>query len=100
MTEKNEPRRVVIIAHPDPEKAKTGETVKGLILDFETVKEEWGVYKLEDGTRVKIKIHPAQFNKALDPKTDQVLYKNGQPMYGLQAGVEVVYEPTEAVLKP
>lgn len=100
MADKGEPRRVIIIPHPDPEKAKLGEKAKGLIVDFETMKEDWSVYQLGDGTRVRIKIHPAQFNKALDPKTGEVMYKDGQPMYGVQAGLEIIFEPAESLLKP
>jgi hypothetical protein len=89
-----------MLPHPDPDKAKLGQMVKGLIVDFETMKEDWSIYQLEDGTRVKIKCHPGQFNKALDPRTGEVMYKNGQPIYGVQAGIEVIFEPAEALIKP
>ena len=100
MAGKVKPRRVIILPHPDPAKAKLGQKVKGLIVDFETTKEDWSIYQLEDGTRVRIKVHPAQFNKALDPKTGKVMYRNGQPIYGLQAGFEVMFEPAENLIKP
>ena len=99
MADKVEPRRVTIVPHPDPEKARLGEKVKGLIVDFETTKEDWSIYQLGDGTRVRIRVHPTQFTTALDPKTGELMYKNGQPMYGVQAGLEIMFEPPEALLK-
>jgi hypothetical protein len=100
MADKVEPRRVIMLPHPDPDKAKRGQMVKGLIVDFETIKEDWSIYQLGDGTRVRIKCHPTQFNKALDPQTGDVMYKNGQPIYGVQAGIEVIFESAEALIKP
>lgn len=100
MADKIGPRRVRMIPHPDPNKANLGQKIKGLIVDFETMKENWNMYQLEDGTRVRIRIHPTQFNKALDPQTEEVMYKNGQPIYGVETGIEIVFEPTEAFTKP
>lgn len=100
MADKDEPRRVIMIPHPDPNKAKLGEKIKGLIVDFETMRDDWSIYQLGDGTRVRIKINPAQFNKALDPQTGEVMYKKGQPVYGIQVGLEIIFEPAEALIKP
>lgn len=99
MVDKGEHRRVIPIPHPDADQAKLGKMVKGLIVDFETIKEDWSIYHLVDGTRVRIRCHPTQFNKALDPQTGKVMYRKGQPIYGVQAGIEVVFEPDEALIK-
>ena len=37
-------------------KLPDGREIKGKKLNFETIKEEWNEYKLEDGTRLSIKI--------------------------------------------
>lgn len=94
------PRRVEYRPHPDPEKAKRGEKVKGVFLDFNILKEDWNIYELEDGTRVRIKISPSSFVKPLDLKTGEIIYKKGKPVYGMDIGVEAIVECPEEFVKP
>lgn len=86
-------RRTTYRPHPDPEKARRGEKVMAVFLDFKVINEDWNVYELEDGTKVRVKIHATQFDKAIDAETGGVLYdKAGKPQYGAGLGVETVFE--------
>lgn len=94
------PRRIEYRPHPDPEKAKRGEKVKAEFVDFKIIKEDWNIYELEDGTRVRIRIHATNFDKALDPETGEVMYREAKPQYGVGLGVETVFEYPEELVKP
>lgn len=86
-------RRTSYKSHPDPEKAKRGEKVMVVFLDFKVIHEDWNVYELEDGTKVRIKIHATQFDRAIEKESGQVMYdKGGKPLYGVGLGVETVFE--------
>lgn len=93
-------RRTSYKPHPDPEKARRGEKVMAVFLDFKVIEEGWNVYELEDGTRVRVKIHATQFDRAIDPETDELIYdKEGKPQYGVGLGVETVFEFPEGFIK-
>lgn len=74
--------------------------MKGVLLDFKTIEEDWNIYELEDGTRIKVRTSITQCNKALDPQTDQLMYReDGSPIYGLEFGVQAVFDYSEKVFK-
>ncbi len=93
-------RRIEYRPHPDREKAKRGEKIKAEFLDFKIMREDWNIYELEDGTKVRIRVSPSSFVKPLDPKTDKVIYSGDHPMYGMDVGVETVFEYPEEVITP
>lgn len=86
-------RRTTYRPHPDPEKAKMGEKVMAVFLDFKVIQEGWNVYELEDGTRVRVRVHATQFDRALDSETGETLCnREGKPQYGAGLGIETVFE--------
>jgi len=94
-------RRITYRPHPDPAKAKSGEKVKSMSLDFKIIKEDWNTYELEDGTRARVRIHATAFERPLDPKTDGFIYdREGKPHTGMELGVETFFEYPEELLKP
>lgn len=51
-------------------------------LEYETIKEDWNTYKLEDGTTLKIKMVVQNIYRALmDDKKTLRYTPNGEPMY-------------------
>ena len=92
-------RRIRVKPHPDPKKA--GEQVKALSLDFKIIEEGWGVYELEDGTRVRVRAIVTGFDKALDSETEEVLRnRDDTPMYGIGMSVQTSVECSEEALGP
>ena len=97
--EGTKPRRIEYRSHPDAEKAKQGEKIKAPFVDFKIIQEDWNIYELEDGTRVRIKIHVRGFFKALDPETEEIMYREAKPVYGMDAAIETVFECPEELVK-
>ena len=97
---KKEVRRIEYRPHPDSEKAKLGEKVKAEFLDFKIIREDWNIYELEDGTRVRIRVSSRGFVKPLDPKTEEVIYRKEHPIYGVDFRVETSFEYPEKLLRP
>lgn len=94
------PRRIRYVPHPDAERAKRGEKVKALSIDFKPIEERWNTYELADGTRVRIRTSVVRCERLLDPETEQFSYKaDGTPIYGIEFGVEVAFDFSEDVLK-
>jgi len=59
---------------------REGETIEGMDLDFEVVKEDWNQYKLEDGSTIKVKVVVSKIIR-----TNKYL-PNGEPIYVVQSG--------------
>lgn len=94
-------RRIRVLPHPESEKRKSGEKAKALSLDFKVLEEHWNTYELEDGTRVRVRVSIMRFDRALDFHTERPLYKaNGEPQYGVEAGVEISFDYSEDSLRP
>jgi len=53
-----------------------GEIVEGIGVEFEAIEENWNVYKLKDGTKLKIKVIPTRIVRA-ENKFNQL----GEPVY-------------------
>ena len=100
MVEAEKPRRVKYRPHPDAERAKRGDKIKAIPLDFKIIKEDWSIYDLEDGTRIRVKISVTSCDKALNSKTGELMHnEDGSPLYGIEMGVQINYEYSEDVLQ-
>lgn len=61
--------------------------IPGHSMDFETTREAWNEYALEDGSRVKLRVIPSEI-----VVTDEQ-NESGQPLVVVQAGILVQYLP-------
>ena len=94
------PRIIAYKPHPNPIRARAGERIKAEILDMKMIQEDWNIYELVDGTKVRIKVIPREFYVVRDPSTDEVMYNpEGQPLYGMDVGMEVHFDVPEALVK-
>ncbi len=94
------PRRIRLEPHPDPKKRAAGEKIKALALDFKIMQENWNVYELEDGTRVRIRASAVGFTIALEPVTEKPIYDpKGEPLFGVQLNLETKFEPSDFFAK-
>jgi hypothetical protein len=72
-----------------------GETVPAYELDFETEKEPWSVYRLEDGTVLRMKNVVAKVSKIIDR------YKaDGTPIYTISATGVMMMEVPDHLKQP
>lgn len=77
-----------------------GKPVKGQILEFKTEREEWNIYKLEDGTTLRAKLIAIQVMKGHDPATGEAIYlPNGEPLYNIRNEIRVVADVPEFLLR-
>ncbi len=78
-----------------------GGPIKGLDLEFKTVKEDWNVYELEDGTIIKAKIVVSKIQRGIDPETGEIYYipGRGEPLYNIRNTLIVSSEIPEELLK-
>lgn len=73
-----------------------GQKVMATILDFKTLNEEWNVYDLEDGTKVKIKTIATKIIRV-----EGAYNKDGDPVYQVQSTNVVTTDvPQKLKLKP
>ena len=56
-----------------------GETVNCEELKFETIKEDWNDYRLEDGTVVRVKTVVAKIFRVLDADNNPAFTETGEP---------------------
>jgi len=75
---------------PSPDKAK--------LLDFETEKEEWNVYRLEDGTIVKVKAALANARLRVNEKGEPIPNPDGTPQYEFQFETKVRVLPENRII--
>lgn len=69
-------------------------------IEYETVREDWNVYQLRDGTVVKVKLIVQKISRALDDDEQSVRYTpDGEPMYSVRHQVSVVSEVPEELLR-
>ena len=75
--------------------------VRAKDLKFEIVKEDWNIYKLEDGTTLRIKIAAGKISRGIDPKTEQILYTpEGEPYYNIKYQTVIIADVPKNLLKP
>jgi len=85
-------RRICLVPHPDPERARRGERVKAMLLDFKALREDWNVYELEDGTRLRVRVIVERVYVPIDPNTNEIIRTpEGAPMYGANYSLRVVF---------
>jgi hypothetical protein len=61
-------------------------------VDFDTVKEDWNIYKLHDGTEVKIKLVTVGIALALDNQGNQI-YNEGETMVVVKSKTLISVHP-------
>lgn len=72
-----------------------GETLEGELLDFQTVKEDWNIYKTEDGAKIKVKTVVAKIIRA-----DKYNKETGEPIYIINSSNFVVAEVPDELKMP
>lgn len=74
--------------------------VRAKNLEYETIKEDWNIYKLEDGTTLRIKIVAAKIARGIDPKTGEILYTpEGEPYYNIKYQTVIVADVPKELLR-
>jgi hypothetical protein len=69
-------------------------------LEYSTVKEDWNVYDLQDGSRIKVKLSVAKISRGIDPKTGKAYFlPNGEPLYNVRWNVNISAEVPRNILK-
>ena len=82
---------------PDPRDSRR--FVRGIALNFKTIKEDWNVYELEDGTIVRIKLVAQSISYVEDPDTGDIMRsQTGEPIVNVRHQVIVVAEFPEGII--
>ena len=69
-------------------------------MKFETIKEDWNTYKLEDGSTLRVKVVAVKIARGIDPKNDQILYTpEGEPYYNIKYQALIVADIPRELLK-
>jgi hypothetical protein len=77
-----------------------GGSVLAQDLKYETIKEDWNVYKLEDGTIFKAKLAATKISRGLSEDGKSIFYSsNGEPLYNIRYTVIVSPEVSEKLLR-
>lgn len=70
-------------------------------LKYETVKEDWNIYRLEDGTTLRVKVVAVKIAVGLDPKTGGILYTpEKEPFYNVKYQTLIVPDVPKKLLMP
>ncbi len=94
-----EPRRLTTVPHPDPVEAKKGVMIAVEYVDFILVKEDWSIWELEDGTRIRAKLGLSEVHLPYKQELKAIfLTPDGRPKYGVSFNVNVVIETSENVI--
>lgn len=72
-----------------------GEMHDALELDFDVEKENWNIYLIEDGTKIRMRLVVAKILK-IEGKWDQ----EGNPIYSIKSGNMVVASSPDHLLRP
>ncbi len=74
--------------------------VRAKDLKFETIKEDWNIYKLEDGTTLRIRLVAVKIARGIDPKTGEILYTHDrEPYYNIRYQTAIVADVPKELLK-
>jgi len=89
------PRRISFAKLPD------GKVIKCEDIDFEIEKEPWAIYKLKDGTVLKVKVVVGKVSRGIDPTTGGILRNpsTGEPFYNVFHNVLIMAEVAENLMK-
>ncbi|MEJ2047827.1 MAG: hypothetical protein P8X92_07820 [Dehalococcoidia bacterium] len=75
-------------------------TITAEDLEYKTIREDWNVYELEDGTKLKAKIIAHKISRALDKDGKSILYTDdGEPFYNIRYTVSISAEVPERLMK-
>lgn len=61
----------------------------GVEVEFETVHEDWNVYELSNGTRLRVKTLLAHAFQIVDENGNPIYGENGEPEYAINTGFNV-----------
>lgn len=74
--------------------------IKGQLIDYKTVREEWNVYQLEDGTTIRVKLTVAQVIKGYDESTSETIYlPSREPLYHVRHEVRVIADVPDYLMQ-
>ncbi len=76
------------VPEPTVEVDLGGKKVKGVSKDFEIEKESWNVYRLADGSKVKVRV----VVESIVLTEEQ---REGEPVVVVRQGIIVTYEPSK-----
>ncbi len=87
-------RSLTRITEPD------GNIVFAEDIKFKTIKEDWNVYELDDGSNVRIKIIAQKIAKKLEDDKKTISYnEQGEPIYNVRYSITIVADVAEKLLK-
>jgi len=88
-------RRITFARLPD------GRRIKCEDIDFEVENEPWVIYKLNDGTVLKIKVVVGKISRGIDPTTGDILRNpaTGEPYYNVLHNLLILAEVPESLMK-
>jgi hypothetical protein len=67
-----------------------GQEVDAVEVDFSVQSEQWNIYELADGGRVKVKVSVAKIFRVLDAQGKPALDPEGDPVLALRHNTQVV----------
>lgn len=74
--------------------------IKAQDLEYETVKEDWNIYKLEDGTTLRAKLVVQKISRGLADDGKAIRYNpDGEPFYNIRFTTITVADVPEELLK-
>jgi len=75
--------------------------IRGKDLKFKTIREDWNIYELEDGTILRAKLVASKISRGIDPETGDIFYleDRGEPLYNIRHTVIVVAEVPKELMK-
>lgn len=75
--------------------------IRGKNLKFETINEDWNIYKLEDGTVLRVKIIAVNIIRGIDPETGDIFYikERGEPLYNIRHQLVIASDVPKELLK-
>jgi hypothetical protein len=89
----------IISQIPAPEGAE-GALIKAQDLGYKTIREDWNIYELEDGTTLKAKLLATKILRGLDEDEKSIYYlSNGEPAYNIRYVVSVTVDVPADLLK-
>lgn len=69
-------------------------------LSYETIREDWNVYRLSDGTVLKVKLAALKISRGLEDDGKSIRYtKDGEPYYNIRHHVMVTAEVPPELMK-
>lgn len=92
MVEKEE-RTYTIVQGPH------GKLIKAMDLKFDALKEDWNIYKLEDGTTLRIKLVPVKISRGVGERGEIIYTDAGEPFYNVRWTVVIAADVPESLIK-